>query len=405
MRPVSYLLAAALGLALLGSGPVGASAAVAPLRSGPVGASAAVAPRETVGMNIDGPFSFPSVGPSRQLSRMVQTGVQSVRVVFDWSRAQPYPDWKAVPSGQVPQFQPGGAVPTDFTATDAIVKLSAERGLSVLPIVLYSPGWDQTPAPAGTLAIPRRDTPYAAYLRSLVGRYGPRGSFWSSNPGLPRMAIRMWQIWNEPNTHNGWPTGRWEFGYTALLRAAHRAIKRADPGARVVLAGMPNFAWRDLGKLYRAGARKLFDVVAVHPYTRTPQGAITIISRVRNVMDRHGDRAKSIAITEFGWPSSLHRTAFLDFATTEAGQAKKLASLLPLLTRDRQQLGITAFYYYTWIGDENPLANPFAYSGLLGLDHGRVVQKPAYRVFRRYALALEGCRRKSGVATRCAQPG
>ena len=82
----------------------------------------------------------------------------------------------------------------------------------------------------------------------------------------------MWQIWNEPNTST-WPIQPFAKTYVALVRAARTAISRVDPGAKVVLAGMPNYSWHDLETIYRVrGARRLFDVVAIHPYTAQPAG-------------------------------------------------------------------------------------------------------------------------------------
>jgi hypothetical protein len=361
-------------------------------------------PAGFVGMNADGP-SFSAAGTTgHQFKAMVASGVESVRVVFDWSAAQPYPDWNQVPLSQVGNFAPD-LVPTSFAATDQIVGLAARRQLTVLPVVLYAPWWDQAPHPAVTLAAPRSPVAYANYLGLLVNRYGPSGSFWRTHPWLPKMPIRMWQIWNEPNLLNFWPAPLVP-DYVNLLRAVHTVIKHADPGAKVVLAGMPDYVWTDLARLYQGGARDLFDVVAVHPYTKTVQGVITILSLVRRVMDEAGDRHKPIILTELNWPAALHRTPFYDgFETTDAGQARKLAAVLPLLARNRQRLGLMGFYYYTWMTDDVPGGDPFQFAGLLGLDHGRFVRKPAFTAFRRAALALEGCVRKGPVATRCAQPG
>ena len=57
-----------------------------------------------------------------------------------------------------------------------------------------------------------------------------------------------------------------------------------------MLAGLPNYSWLELGRIYRVpGARNLFDVVAVHPYTKTPQGVLTILG-VRAAGDERGRR-------------------------------------------------------------------------------------------------------------------
>jgi hypothetical protein len=353
-----------------------------------------------VGMNANGPL-FASAGqPQRELDRMVTSGVESIRVVFNWSAAQPYPNWNAVPFDQVGNYQPY-PVPTTFTETDRVVELAARRHLTVLPVVLYAPYWDQRPHPTGTLGIPRSPGPYANYLSMLVRRYGPHGTFWRLHRGLPKVPIQMWQIWNEPNLLNDWPAPLVP-SYVDLLRAAHGAIKKADPTAKVVLAGMPDYVWEDLAELYRGGARRLFDVVAIHPYTKLPRGVITIAKLVRRVMDQHGDRRKPILLTEINWPSALHRTPFTaDFETTRVGQARKLAALIPMLARARRRLGLMGFYYYTWITDGIPGGEPFQFAGLLDFHHGRIIEKPAYFAFRRAALSIEGCSRKAGVATGC----
>jgi hypothetical protein len=366
-------------------------------------AGAATVPAGFVGMNADGPLFSVAGESERQLRAMVASGVESIRVVFDWSAAQPFPDWNHVPLDLVGNYQPD-PVPTSFAATDQIVDLAARRHLTVLPVVLYAPSWDQLPHPATTLAVPRSPAPYAEYLGLLVRRYGPHGTFWREHPVVSKMPIRMWQIWNEPNLLNFWPAPLVP-NYISLLRAAHNAIKRADPGAKVVLAGMPDYVWTELALLYRVGARGLFDVAAVHPYTKTARGVITILELVRRVMDRAGDRRKPIILTELNWPAALHRTPFYaDFETTEAGQAQKLAAAIPLLARYRRQVGLMSFYYYTWATDDIPGGDPFQFAGLLGLNHGRLAKKPAYNAFRRAALAIEGCRLKASVATICARP-
>jgi len=373
-------------------------------------AAGAAVPPGFVGMNADSVFSL-NVSPKRQLDTMVASGVESIRVVFNWSAAQPYPDWNHVPLDQVANYLPSYHVPTTFAQTDRIVEAAARRGLTVLPVVIYTPYWDAAPQTltATTVGVPRRAAPYASYLRLLVMRYGPRGSFWSSHPNVPKIPIRRWQIWNEPDIHSYWPvSGPWAPGYVWLLRSAHAAIKRADPGAKVVLAGLANYVWTDLAKVYAAGGRNFFDMVAVHPYTKVPRGVITILRLVRNVMNRAGDGGKPMILTELGWPSALGKVSGIpaDFETTEAGQARMLAEVLPMLARVRRQLGLMGFYYYTWITHEvKGGSDAFAFAGLLRFDNGRVTAKPAYWAFCRGALKLEGWRSTAAVATRCARPG
>ncbi|HLH67251.1 MAG TPA: hypothetical protein VKV27_16295 [Solirubrobacteraceae bacterium] len=359
-------------------------------------------PQGFVGVDVDGPILNPATGIDlqAQMRAMVASGVQSIRAAFSWSQAQPYESWSQVPPAVRSQFTDVDGRPFYFQVTDEIVAAAARARISVLPTVLYAPSWDAVPNPDG-VSYPRAFGPYAAYLTALIDRYGPRGSFWRAHPGLPRMPIRAWQVWNEENLTYYW---RQPFAptYARLLAAARAAIRRADPGARLVLGALTNAAWRALGELYRVrGARRLFDVVAVNGFTRLPANVIVYLRLMRRAMDRFGDFAKPLLATEVSWPSAAGQvTGGFDFDTTEAGQARNIAALLPALGADRRALGLAGFYWYTWVGQE-PGPLPFDYAGLERFTAGRVVAKPALRAFAKAALALEGCRRKGAVATAC----
>jgi len=369
-------------------------------------ARATAVPQGFVGMVVDEPvWPDPFVSLAPQLDTMVSAGVQSLRVVFNWSLAQPYPNWKAVPASQRHVFTNVGGVPTNFAPFDQLVSEAAARGLAVLPTVVAAPRWDGITRKGALDYVPRSDGPYAAFVRALARRYGPHGTLWSTT--RPAEPIRMWQIWNEPDLRQFWPLQPFARRYVALLRAARAAIKSVDPTARIVLGGLTDYSWTDLEQIYAVrGARSLFDVVALHPYTRYPRGVVTILSFVRRVMDRNGDRAKPLMADEISWPSSVGKTNHnvgYDFATTEAGQARNIARVLPLLARARASLHLMGFYYYDWAGLERPNALAFEFAGLFRLSGGQFVAKPAYGAFRSGALALEGCRAKGPSAMDCAR--
>jgi arabinogalactan endo-1,4-beta-galactosidase len=215
----------------------------------------------------------------------------------------------------------------------------------------------------------------------------------------------MWQIWNEPNIYPFWPFQPFEARYVALLTAAHKAIKSVDPSAKVVLAGMPNYSWINLQRIYKiSGARSQFDVVAIHPYTKDPRGVITILGFVREVMNQAGDTTKPIIADEISWPSSIgktdHDTGY-DFASTESGQAQKIKQVLPLLVADRKKLGLAGFYYYDWAGRERQNDLAFDFAGLFRLSNGQFVAKPAFNAYRHAALAMEDCSSKGQNAASC----
>jgi hypothetical protein len=359
-----------------------------------------------VGVVVDSPtWPNPVVNLPQQSDLMVSSGVESVRVVFDWSLAQPYGSWAEVPSAQRSQFVNAGGVPTNFSSFDALVAAAAQRRMTVLPVIQNAPGWDGQTYRGGIVALPRTDGPYAAFAADLVRRYGHNGTFWTANPTLPRVPITLWQIWNEPNIPAFWPPYPYYNRYVALLRAAHTAIKAADPRAKIVLAGLPNYSWTEISRIDRIhGASRLYDVVAVHPYTKTPQGVITIISYVRHVLDAAGAADKPILADEISWPSSqgqtTHDTGY-DFATTQAGQAQNVGQAMRLLAANRLRLGIGGFYYYDWAGQDRPNYLAFDFAGLFHFAQGEFQPKPVYDVFRSGALAMEGCQAKVGTATNC----
>lgn len=359
-----------------------------------------------VGMNVDEPvWPNADVDLSGQLDKMSQSGVDSIRAVIDWSNAQPYRSWSQVPAGDAQPFVNVGGVPTDFTNADAVVKGAAEHHMTLLPVVINAPQWDGVQF-GGQVVAPRTPGPYAAFVRALVLRYGSNGAFWRENPQIPKLAVKMWQIWNEPNVWAFWPQSRKGYyaGYVALLRAAHAAVKQADPKAKVVLAGMPNYSWIEIKRIEQHGGKNLFDVVDLHPYTATPQGVITILGYARQVLNRTGGARIPILAGEISWPSSAGKGAVrvgFNIGTTEAGQAAKLAKLLPLLAWNRRRLGLEGFYYYDWAGLERRGAEAFDFSGLFRYSNFEFIAKPAYYKYRAYALWLEGCRSKGLLATQC----
>jgi hypothetical protein len=358
-------------------------------------ASAAV-PRHWVGAMVDGPMFSPRVNLDREVGLMSRTGVRSIRVAFYWSQMQPYRTWDEIPPAERSRFRHSMAgIPTDFRRTDRAVRAAARRGLTVLPVVVVAPVWaarhpetQRTSPPAGT-------EQYAGFTAALVRRYGPRGQFWRANPGVRKVPIRDWQIWNEPNqSRYYWSDQPYHDDYVALLRAARASIKFVDPKARIVAAGLVGRSWEEVDKLYRAGARGAFDVLAIHPYTANPSNVVRIVSLVRGVTRRHGDGNRPIMLTELTWPSSVGRVpARFGWETNRARQASRLGALLPRLARGRRRLKIDRVYWYTWMGEDRSRTNPFDYSGLrTASTSGRLRSKPAYRTFRTTVARLHGCR-------------
>jgi hypothetical protein len=131
--------------------------------------------------------------------------------------------------------------------------------------------------------------------------------------------IQYVEVFNEPNLPYEWGGAPDPAAYTRLLAAAHRGVKRADPGVQVISAAVAQKTgglggtMEDvdfLEGMYKAGARGSFDLLGMHAYlgnfapetdpsTCTPM-CFRDVERFRAVMERNGDAAKQAFITEVG---------------------------------------------------------------------------------------------------------
>jgi hypothetical protein len=347
---MARILTVVLGLLLLAAAPAGAAV-----------------PRDWLGVAADGPLIDAPASHAGEWPRIADSGATSVRIAFYWRDAQPL-----------------GPGTIDFAAYDASVLAAARNGLRVLPVVLGAPAWARTDDVA---APPRDPADYAAFLSSLVGRYGPGGSLWAEHPGLRARPIRAWQIWNEPNLRGFWSQQPFAKGYVRLLKAARGALRAADPGARAILAGLPN-GWDALRQIYRAGGRRSFDAAAIHPYTARADRVGRYVLAARRVMRRFGDRRKPIWVSEISWPAAKGRAEDpIGIATTDRGQAQRLRRGLTALAKARRRLRIQRVYWYTWLSAESS-ASVFAWSGLRRVHGGEVISTPALEAFRTTARRL-----------------
>jgi hypothetical protein len=363
----------------------------------PAGAAERRVPPGWLGVTVDGPVSPYEPG---EWDRMASSGVETVRAALRWGDVQPYPPG-GVPPEERSRFRDIDGVPTDLARFDAIVGAAAARGMAVLPVVHLTPSW--MALRPGNLASPPADpAALGRFFTLLVRRYGPDGSLWSERPDLPRMPIRAWQVWNEPNLDTYWSDQPFAPSFVDSLRAAAGALRAADPGAIVVLAGLTNRSWVALRQIYAAGGRGLFDAVAVHPYTRRPRDVLRLVRLARREMRERGDGGLPVWVTELSWPAAKGKIpAQLGFEVGALGQAVRLGVALRLLAAKRRTLNIGHVFWYTWLSQERG-PSVFDWSGLRRTRRGRVVSTPALAVFRRVARKLEGCRKAGADARRCA---
>jgi hypothetical protein len=258
-----------------------------------------------------------------------------------------------------------------------LVMAAAKTGMSVVPVL-----YDSSRRRAG------RRARLAAMAAFLVRRYGPDGRLWRERQDIPKVPIRSWQVWREPNLARSWggrPSSR---AYAALLKAVNRRVKRLDPGAEII-TGSLSYARGAVpprlfvAHLYGAWARRSFDALAIDPYASGPAGLLRRARAMRRLMLRAGDRAANLWITSFGWSDKGRRGRL---RASRRRQASLIRHALVLLARDRRTLGLRGVGYVTW--RDGPAGDRPSWQGHAGLLDARGRRKPAYRSFRAVAQAL-----------------
>jgi hypothetical protein len=348
-------------------------------------------PHGFFGVNSSGNIEVaPSSIWSAQWDKLASGGAESVRVLFNWDIAAKHK-----------------GAPIDWSRNDSIVRYAVAHGMDILPVVEYAPPWaklykDQVSSP------PKGTANYTAFLRKLIQRYGPQGTFWTLNPLLPKKPLRQWQIWNEPEIAFHWYrkpfTRKWQpkdaKQYVALLKASYKTIHATDPGAKVVLAALSIDSWRSLDKLYRwANLGKSFDVATLQGYAGKPDFIVTLLQRFRDVLNHHGAIKIPLYLTEITWPAAKgkahprYTTGYMSgFLTNQSGQASRLARAYKLLVDPKLRKSMKlqrAFWYISATSYTG--RNEFDYSGLLKFTSSSIKAVPAYGAYQKAARAAEGC--------------
>jgi hypothetical protein len=227
-----------------------------------------------------------------------QAGFDTIVQVFPWRDLNPRPDYY------------------DWSAADSMVSVAQAERLDLVVRLDMPPFWATRADPAG---LPFELEAYLDFVAAVAARY--------------RGYIVGYMVWNEPNLAEEW--GGWvaqPAQYVDVLCRAHAIIRRADPDALVIAAGMAptnEFSPRAmddrefLRQMMAAGGSKCFDVLAAHDYgyglpPDDPHGAHAGLNLAR-LIDLHkvlGEARASqpIWITELGYTvqPGLHPHVSLD---------------------------------------------------------------------------------------------
>jgi len=298
----------------------------------------------------------------RDLEKIREAGFGWVKQGFAWR------DIEGAGKGQL-----------DWSIPDRIAsQVEGVGGLKLIARLDSDPAWASGQSYPNTQDIlmtpPRKLQDYADFCGAIAARYRGR--------------IAAYQVWNEPNLAREWGGKAPDpSGYVAMLKACYQAVKRADPQAIVISAGMAPTTRNDavampdteyLNRMYASGAKPYFDALGAHgagykaPPEKDPaevasdpnfnngdptcgQGpscrvyCFRHVEDLRQVMVDNGDADKQVVVLEFGWtrdsrPDSPYRW----HAVTKEQQAAYLVGAYQYAKRNWQP----------WIGVMNLIYMP-----------------------------------------------
>jgi O-antigen ligase len=225
------------------------------------------------------------------------------------------------------------------------------RAFDLIAVLDTSPTWAQINNQQSAIKNPPSDpSDFARFAGEFARRYG--------------MAIHFYQIWDEPNLGDRWNGEVNPTAYAEMLRQAREAIRANDPDAVILLAGLAptvensrvNMSdWLYLRKLYEVGAGQYFDIACGKPYgfstgpdDRRVDANVLNFSHIilmREEMEAHGDAAKPLWASHFGWnalPQGWTGKPSVWGQVTEEYQASYTFNALERVEREWPWMGVMA---------------------------------------------------------------
>lgn len=223
-------------------------------------------------------------------------GIDLTRIEFKWAIAEPR----------------RGTY--DWSEHDRLIDFLHRHGIEPMLMLYCAPTWAM------------RGTPEDEQLFIERGEQNLHSVVWPRREYLPdferfcetaarryRGKARLFEFWNEPDGMAG-PTvyhdrsgkavdvryGGDAKEYTLWLRHMYEAVKRGNPDAVVAAGSLCVHDTRFIEAMYAAGCRDRCDAISLHPYAGDGVN-VEWIRQCRAVMTRHGDWAKPVWLSEFGW--------------------------------------------------------------------------------------------------------
>ena len=220
------------------------------------------------------------------------------------------------------------------------------------------------------------------FIEALVARY--------------RANVKVWEIWNEPNSIAFWKTETSPAQYGRLVKDAAAIIRHAQPNAVVLAGSTAGVSVNFLEGFLASDGANWFDHWSVHPYGEVPEEQDAPIRRLQEYLRSRG-KSPVIWQSECGFPSSGDTAGwgFGDLDETKHAKwvLRRMLSDVALGARvsiyfvltdypaaleggpDRGKLGINRKGLYA-AGSWKPKPAAYAYRYLAALVHDRLTIKP-----------------------------
>jgi len=295
----------------------------------------------------------------RDLTLISEAGFSWVRQTFDWY-----------------DIEGAGKGARNWQQADEVVRLVNDKNLKLLVRISMDPEhpveWAGSP--------PASADHLADFLFDMATRY----------QGM----VHAYQIWNEPNLAREWGGKQPNASeYVVLLQKAYQAIKRADPNAIIITAGMAPTGTNDgtavpddafYEAMYQAmggDSDGYFDVLGVHaagfaapPELDPAEAAANAqyggyrffcfrhVEDIRAIMVAHGDADKRVAILEFGWTTDSVNPGYkwhgADAGITEEMKGRYLICAMEYAKQHWQPwiglMSVITMPNLSWLEDGNP---------------------------------------------------
>ena len=263
---------------------------------------------------------------------------------------------------------------------DDFVKMAVEEyGITLIPYICYTPRWNST-CNTDTLffwSYPPQDYDhFGTFMKSLVTRFKP----W----------IKTWELWNEPDISIYWKGTVEDFSRFTKIGA--KAVKEADPQAKVVLAGLAYNTQFTLQLFRDYGVSPYVDIVNMHNYYETwhrypVENIVGYVNEMSEIVTLYGNK-QSLWMAEVGYSTYRHGssvsssyTAFYDYEHTPDYQAVDLFKRL-VLVLSTQKIAAMAWYELKDLPQTEEVIGDEYNNRYLGVAYTDYKPKPAARALK-----------------------